>query len=134
LLLPRPGVPPGQCPFLTVKVFLLLRLSTAQDPHRIFFPVFPVSTGCPQIGLVIRIPSWFSTAVCTGHPQATRRYRKDAELPASRQVPNFTGFSSFGLPYIRWNSARFRGYPGTVSALAPTSRCEARSRSASSGR
>jgi hypothetical protein len=44
LLLPRPGVAPGQCPFLTVKAFLLPRRGTAQAPCRIIFRF----SRCPQ--------------------------------------------------------------------------------------
>src|SRR6266571_7870663 len=74
LLLPRPGVAPGQCPFLTVKAFLLPRRAAAQDPRRIFFQLFSCPQEVHRIRLVIRISPWFSTAFCTGHPQATRRY------------------------------------------------------------
>lgn len=37
LLLPRPGVASGQCPFLTVKAFLLRRRGITQVPCRIIF-------------------------------------------------------------------------------------------------
>ena len=40
LFLPRPGVAPGQCPFLTVKAFLLPRRGVAQAPSRIIFLFF----------------------------------------------------------------------------------------------
>lgn len=48
LLLPRPGVTSGQCPFLTVNVFLLPRRGTAQPLCRIIFWLFSLSTRCPQ--------------------------------------------------------------------------------------
>src|SRR6185437_11554217 len=65
-----PESPPGQCPFLTVKVFLLPRYGTAQDPRRIFFWLFCCPHAVHRIWLVIRIPPRFSTVFYTGHPQA----------------------------------------------------------------
>ena len=48
LLLPRPGVASGQCPFLTVKAFLLLRRSIAQAFCSIIFWLFRCPHNYPQ--------------------------------------------------------------------------------------
>ena len=41
---PRPGVTPGRFPFPTVKVFLLLSPTVAQESAGIHFEFFPVHT------------------------------------------------------------------------------------------
>ncbi len=48
LLLPRPGVASGQCPFLTVNVFLLPRRGIAQALNRIIFWFFRCPHSYPQ--------------------------------------------------------------------------------------
>jgi len=77
-----PELPPGQCPFLTVKTFLLLRHRLAQDLRRIFSEFFPCPHPVHRAWLVIRIQSRFSTALCTGHPQVTRRNSQNTRFLA----------------------------------------------------
>ncbi len=92
LLLPRPGVASGQCPFLTVKAFLLPRLGCAQDPRRIFSEFLSCPHAVHRMWLVIRIQSRFSTAFCTGHPQITGRDPKNTGWPARRPRRISAGF------------------------------------------
>ena len=55
LLLPRPGVTPGQCPFLTVKAFLL-RYPVSRKTCAVVFPgIFSVHILIHRLWLVIRI-------------------------------------------------------------------------------
>jgi hypothetical protein len=62
LLLPRPGVASGQCPFLTVKAFLLPRRGTAQALRRIIFWFFHCPHICPQ--------------AVTGYPHSTSVFHR----------------------------------------------------------
>ncbi len=70
---PTSGVTPGQCPFLTVKAFLLPRHAVAQDLGRDIFRLFCCPQSVHRMCLVIRVRCCFSTALCTGHPQVTGR-------------------------------------------------------------
>jgi hypothetical protein len=85
LLLPRPGVASGQCPFLTVKAFLLPPDRTAQDLDRIFSRLFSCPHAVHKMLLVIRIKPAFSTCFPPSCAQEIHRLpavaRRNTVLP-----------------------------------------------------
>jgi hypothetical protein len=104
LLLPRPGVASGQCPFLTVKAFLLPRRRTAQAFCPSFSGYFAVHITIHRMWLVIRIRRQFSTALYTASPQVTRR---NAGSTGSPGRPLGHPQEKFGWCQIRISASRF---------------------------
>ena len=112
----------GQCPYLTVKAFLLPPRRTAQDLRGIFFRPFFLSTRCPQD--VAGYPHstcvfhLFSTVVCTGNPQITGRSPAKhwvAVLSVRqhfiRSLIQFPAFTKVNAGIIWRNSAYLGGSP-----------------------